>query len=110
MGTEFSLKLKQIRKQARLNQIQFAQSIGTSQATLSDLESGKLKPSFDVLVSIATMYSIDLDWLILDKNKDNAPVLKTNEQDILWKYRCLTPDAQEEVKEFLDIKLIRYKK
>lgn len=40
------------RKQNSLTQIEFAQQIGVSQGTLSDLEKDKCKPSVDTLISL----------------------------------------------------------
>lgn len=38
-------RIKQIRKLAELNQVAYAQAIGISQGTLSELESNKISPS-----------------------------------------------------------------
>ncbi|WP_042208355.1 helix-turn-helix domain-containing protein [Paenibacillus durus] len=46
-------RLKMIRKLNKINQVDFATRIGISQATLSELELDKYKPSVDTLLAIA---------------------------------------------------------
>ena len=57
-------RLKYIRKQNSLTQIEFAQQIGVSQGTLSDLEKDKCKPSVDTLISLRVNLDVDLNWLL----------------------------------------------
>jgi transcriptional regulator with XRE-family HTH domain len=57
-------RLKYIRKQHSLTQIEFAKQIGVSQGTLSDLEKDNCKPSVDTLVSLRVNFSVDLNWLL----------------------------------------------
>jgi len=56
-------RLKTLRTTNNLNQKAFAESIGITQSTLSSYENGNAAPSNDVLVEIATIYGISLDWL-----------------------------------------------
>ncbi|WP_217592133.1 helix-turn-helix transcriptional regulator [Cohnella sp. GbtcB17] len=42
--------MKYVRKRRELNQVAFAQSIGISQGTLSELESNKFYPSVETLL------------------------------------------------------------
>lgn len=50
-------RLKLIRKQNKLTQIELADSLDISQGTLSEIESGKAKHSCDVLVLVSVTYS-----------------------------------------------------
>lgn len=54
----------------RLTRIEFAQSLDISQSTLSEIESGKAKPSLEVLVSLGDKYSIDMNWLIINRETE----------------------------------------
>ena len=50
-----------------MTQVNFAQSLGISQANLSEIESGKSNPSLEVLVALVLRYNVDLYWLILSE-------------------------------------------
>jgi DNA-binding XRE family transcriptional regulator len=45
-------RIKTVRKLNKINQVDFANRIGISQATLSELEQDKYKPSVDTVLSI----------------------------------------------------------
>jgi transcriptional regulator with XRE-family HTH domain len=53
-----------LRKEFKLNQKQFSSIIGISQGSLSDIEKGKTKPSFDTLISISSKFDVSTDWLL----------------------------------------------
>ncbi|WP_427108191.1 helix-turn-helix domain-containing protein [Lysinibacillus xylanilyticus] len=57
-------RIKFLRTSYSMNQSVFAKTINISQASLSDLEKGKTKPSVDTLISISEQFNISLDWLI----------------------------------------------
>jgi len=56
-------KIKALRKQHNLNQIEFATTIGISQGRLSEIEKGKTKPSAETLYELRRKFKIDLNWL-----------------------------------------------
>ncbi|QYR22228.1 helix-turn-helix domain-containing protein [Paenibacillus sp. sptzw28] len=60
-------RIKHIRKTHDLNQVAFAQMIGISQGTLSDLESNKFNPSVETMIQLHHKFSIDMNWLILGR-------------------------------------------
>lgn len=57
-------RIKFLRTSYSMNQSVFAKTISISQASLSDLEKGKTKPSVETLISISEQFNISLDWLI----------------------------------------------
>ncbi|MCP1311399.1 helix-turn-helix domain-containing protein [Paenibacillus tyrfis] len=59
-------KIKAIRKEHKLNQIDFAETIGISQGRLSEIEQGKTKPSAETLSELRKKFSVDLNWLFDD--------------------------------------------
>ncbi|PPQ51347.1 hypothetical protein C5G87_01715 [Paenibacillus peoriae] len=56
-------RIRTIRKN-NLNQIKFANIIGISQATLSELKQDKYKSSLDVLIAIKENFNSYIEWLI----------------------------------------------
>lgn len=57
-------RIKFLRNSYQMNQSTFASAINISQASLSDLEKGKTKPSVDTLINISNAFGISLDWLV----------------------------------------------
>ena len=57
-------KVKYIRKTNQLNQKEFADRIGVSQGTLSDIERGNCYPSCETIIALKKAFKCDLNWLI----------------------------------------------
>jgi transcriptional regulator with XRE-family HTH domain len=62
-------RIKHVRKSHQLNQVAFAQMIGISQGTLSELEKNKFNPSVDTMIQLHKQFIVDLNWLILGDQK-----------------------------------------
>lgn len=60
----FGARLRLYRKNKGLSGVNFAGLIGISQGNLSDIETGKVKPSFDAIRKIIENTNIDIIWLI----------------------------------------------
>ena len=57
-------RIKQLRSfKLHMNQRQFADALGIQPSTLSGYENGNIVPSADILLRIAQLYHISLDWL-----------------------------------------------
>ena len=59
----FSDKLRLLRQEAGLTQIQTAERVGISWRTYQDLEAGKY-PSYTTLLKIADTFQVSVDWLM----------------------------------------------
>ncbi len=57
-------KVKSLREKAGLNQSDFAQKIGVSRPTVSQIESGERKLNPDELLSISRLFNISVDFLL----------------------------------------------
>lgn len=51
-------RIKLLRKSRKLNQMEFAEAIGISQGTLSDIENDRSKPSIDTIISIHNTFVV----------------------------------------------------
>lgn len=60
----FPDRLVQIRKDRCITQKQLALDLGLSEAGVQNYESGRRKPAFDVLISIADYFDVSLDYLV----------------------------------------------
>jgi transcriptional regulator with XRE-family HTH domain len=71
----FGEQLKKLRKERKLNQIDFAKSVQISQGQLSSYEANKYKPSFDVIKRMADFFGVSTDYL-LGNTDDRTPLNK----------------------------------
>lgn len=71
---EISKRFAQIRKATGLRRCAFAATLGIHPVVAGDIELGKREPSRQVLVKLATVYGIDLNWLLIGdaKTKQNS--------------------------------------
>jgi transcriptional regulator with XRE-family HTH domain len=70
---EFGKRIREIRKQLHLSQIDFANAIGISNTFLSEVEKGKFKPGYDFFINTIKKFNI------------NTRYLATGEGDIFFK-------------------------
>lgn len=61
---EFSERLKESRKQARLTQVEIAEVLGISQPAYASWERGTKKPTQENLVKIAQILNVSVDYLV----------------------------------------------
>ena len=61
---EFSERLKKLRKQAGLTQVELAGKLGIVQSSYADWERGKKKPTQANLVKIAQILNVSVDYLV----------------------------------------------
>ena len=60
----FAVRLKELRKQAHLTQVELAKRLGIGQSSYADWERGKKKPTQDNLVKIAQVLNVSVDYLV----------------------------------------------
>lgn len=64
----FGEKLRTLRKQRGMTINQLAQAIGhTTHSHVSELETGKRKPSLDLALRLARFFDVSLDQLVKDE-------------------------------------------
>jgi transcriptional regulator with XRE-family HTH domain len=107
-------RIRLIRKTNRLNQIEFSSMLGISQGTLSELEQDKYNPSLETILSIQKVFQTDLKWLLLGEieQKDEGlfrASLNDQELKLFDLFGKLTDDDREEILQFIDLKVKRYK-
>ncbi|MBN2533102.1 MAG: helix-turn-helix transcriptional regulator [Spirochaetales bacterium] len=106
-------RFKQIRMKNNMNQKQFAETLKVSQSVISDIERGYREPSRQVLVNLAAVYKVNLNWLLCDNsieiiefidNNDNPKVKKLESQiaELEIKIKELKKENANLCKELLD--------
>ena len=88
---EFGLKLRKLREQKNLTQVEFAEMIDITDKALSRIEVGRVLPHLNTLVSMTEALNVSLEFLIPNKDKTvkdiysaeiNARITEMNEYDI----------------------------
>ena len=67
---EFSERLKNLRKQAHLTQVDVAEKLGVSQQAYASWERGVKKPTQQNLVKIAQSLKVSIDYLVGNSAED----------------------------------------
>ena len=64
----FGEKLRKLRRQHKTTMKELADALGfTSHGSVSDLESGRNKPSMEVALKISRLFNVSLDQLLKDE-------------------------------------------
>lgn len=104
-------RFKYLRKIMKMSQVKFAQAIGISQGTLSDIEKDKFKPSIETVISASGYFNISTDWLLkgTGPGPGEVPVREKRqvemsplEREILEKFRELDEEGKREVAHFVN--------
>lgn len=81
----FGERFKKVRLDRGLTQKGLGEILGVSQETISQIEKGKINPSFEVVCKIATIYEVDLNWLFLGKESFLGKAKDMEEKLVLYK-------------------------
>ena len=76
----FSNRIKELRKEKGLTQVQLAEQLNVSKGTVAMWETGQRNPSFEMLDALCTFFDKRMDY-IMGTSNDNSPVNPT-ESDI----------------------------
>ena len=102
---EFSERLKNLRKQAHLTQVDVAEKLGISQPAYASWERGIKKPTQENLVKIAQILNVSIDYLV--GNSDGN--LKEDELDnVELLFRMNSNGLTEEEKDIFKKELIEF--
>ena len=94
---EFSNRLKELRTQAGLTQLQLAQRLGITKSVISFYELSERAPSPDVLIRLAQVFHVSTDYLLGLDRKETIDILDLSKEDIAI-LRALTNSLREKAK------------
>jgi predicted transcriptional regulator len=60
---DFGAKLKQLRRDKKLSQLQLAKVLFVSESTIGMYETNRIRPSHEILLTIAEYFDVSLDEL-----------------------------------------------
>lgn len=92
-------RLKQLRKEADLNQHELAEKLGIQNHQISRYERDAGNPSVEILADMAQFFDVTTDYLLgLSDIPDPRPTdLSPNEREVVAMLRTLDADAQAQV-------------
>lgn len=102
---EFSERLKNLRKQAHLTQVDVAEKLGISQPAYASWERGVKKPTQENLVKIAKLFNASIDTLVLNDKTDGIDL---SEVELL--FRTTSDGMSNEEKKVFKQELIEFMK
>lgn len=113
MDNMIGTRIKERRKVLNLTpaNIKDLTHIGTGH--LSELETGKKLPSTPTLIKLSEVLDCSIDWILFGKTsicESSNSELSSLESELILHFRELTLDNQEEVLEFINMKLRRAKR
>ena len=88
-------KIRQLRRQRKLTQVELAQKIGIHQSDLSRMEQGEYKVGLDTLLKILQTFDLSIGDFF-DEN--------IRSESALDQFKTLSPAAQKEVESFIEFK------
>ena len=100
---EFSERLKKLRKQTQLTQVDVAEKLGISQPAYASWERGVKKPTQENLIKIAQILNVSVDYLV--GNSDNTED-KLDNIELL--FRMNSKGLTDEEKEIFKKELIEF--
>lgn len=83
------IRLKELRQEANLTQIEFAKIFNLKQGTYSNYENETTQPDLKVLIQIADYYGVSLDYLVGRVYVSDVGYLTKDEKQVLKIYREL---------------------
>ncbi len=88
-------KIRQLRRQRKLTQVELAEKIGIHQSDLSRMEQGEYKVGLDTLLKILQTFDLSIgDFFEENQGADS----------LYQKFRSLSANAQQEVENFIEFK------
>ena len=88
-------KIRQLRRQRKLTQVELAEKIGVHQSDLSRMEQGEYKVGLDTLLKVLQTFDLTIGDFFDDSNRT---------QSMYEKLKSLSPAAQKEVESFIEFK------
>ena len=99
----FAERLKELRTEAHLTQVELAKKLGIGQSSYADWERGKKNPTQENLIKIAQFFNIPLDYLVGNKESKEAEL-----DNIELLFRMNSKGLTEEEKEIFKKELIEF--
>jgi len=104
-------RIKQLRQEKRWTQEELANKMGIKQKQISAYERGVNSPSTDILIKLAEVFDVTLDYLAFAAKGQSAK-LNIQDRELLRRFELLDTMTEREkdlAKEILDLVIIQHK-
>jgi transcriptional regulator with XRE-family HTH domain len=104
-------RVKQLRQEKQWTQAELAEKMGIKQKQISAYERGINSPSTDVLIKLAEVFDVTLDYLAFATRGQKAK-LNIQDRELLRRFEQLdtmTEKEKELAKEILDLVILQHK-
>lgn len=91
----FPERLKQIRKEKGMTQIDLAKTLGVSSSTVAMWETGKRKPSFDMFDRLTEVFNLSLDYIL--GTTDHPSPVKAGEGETMILGQWVVQEEYEDI-------------
>ena len=88
-------KIRQLRRQRKLTQVELAERIGVHQSDLSRMEQGEYKVGLDTLLKILGTFDLSIADFFEESDRSES---------VAQKFKNLSATAQKEVESFIEFK------
>jgi transcriptional regulator with XRE-family HTH domain len=88
-------KIRQLRRQRKLTQVELAERIGIHQSDLSRMEQGEYKVGLDTLLKILQTFDLSIGDFFDESSRSET---------VIERFKTLSPAAQKEVESFIEFK------
>jgi len=94
-------KIRQLRKENKLTQVELSQRLGIQQSDLSRMEQGEYRVSLDTLFRILAEFKVGIGEFFEDVAKES---ITPRDAQLVQKFKDLPENAQREVEDFIAFK------
>jgi transcriptional regulator with XRE-family HTH domain len=92
----FAERLKQLRKENGMTQIELAEALDISKGTVAMWETGKRRPSFGMLDKLSELFDRRLDY-IMGVSDDSSPAVKPGDDEVKVMGNWVVQEEYEDV-------------
>lgn len=105
-------RIRNRRKELNITQTQIQQETSISSGNLSCIENGKYLPSAVALLELSKILNCSIDWMLTGESSISniGTILDNKESNLLNAFRELDEDDQDEIADFVEMKLKRAKR
>lgn len=82
----FAERLKELRKEKNMTQVQLAEALGVSKGTIAMWEIGKREPNFETLDRLSDIFDKRIDYILGYSNDASSPQLTEEDIDQLGRW------------------------
>lgn len=100
---DFSSMIQYLRKRSNLTQNELADKLGVANTTVSMWETGRRRPDFEMLETLADFFNVDINFILgVDKEKLVNPVWDDEQaKENAELFMALPKDKQEEALKYM---------